>query len=181
MRISILILKYWIEWKDLESRQVWKWEELIDWHAVRKEAVAKGEEAHLGFLFGLMVENGSEFPEGDPRRYFKYRVVFRGNDVKDQNWDVALFQEMATTPTTLEASRYSDLLACFPGNSVEGRNVQQAYLQAEMEGTPTYVVLSEELWTPEMYEMKRGRQPCVPFAKSSVRTQEQWCILASLL
>ena len=81
---------YWIEWKNLESRQVWKWEELTDWHIVRKEAVAKGEEAHLGFLFGLMVEKGSEFLEGDARRYFKYRVVFRGNDVKDQNWDVAL-------------------------------------------------------------------------------------------
>ena len=80
--------------------------------------------------------------------------MFRGNDVKDQNWDVAMFQEMATTPTTLEASRYSDLLACFPGNTVEGRDVQQAYLQADMEGTPTYIALPKELWTPAMHQMK---------------------------
>ena len=71
-----------------------------------------------------MVEKGSKFSEGDKRRYFKYRIVFRGNDVKDQNWDVAMFQELATTPTTLEASRYSDLLSCLPGNGVEGRDVQ---------------------------------------------------------
>ena len=56
-----------------------------------------------------------------------------------------MFQEMATTPTTLEASRYSDLLGCFPGNSVEGRDVEQAYLQADMEVTPTYIVLPKEL------------------------------------
>ena len=173
---------YWTGWKNLESRQVWKCEELTDWHIVRKKAVAKGEEARLGFLFGIMVEKGSEFPEGDTRRYFQNRVVFRRNDVKDPNWDVALFQEMATTPRTLEASCYSDLLASLPGNSVEGRDVQQAYLQAEMEGTPTYVVLPEELWTPEMYEMKRkGGSPVFPCAKGSVRTQKQWCILASLL
>ena len=83
------------------------------------------------------MEKGSEFPEGDERRYFKYRIVFRGNDVKDQDWEVAMFPEMATKPTTLEASRYSELLS-FPDNSVEGRDVQQAYLQAEMDGAPTY-------------------------------------------
>ena len=101
-----------------------------------------------------MVEKGSEFSKGDERRYFKYRIVFRGNDVKDQNWDVAMFQELVTTPTTLAASRYSDLLSCLPGNGVEGRDVRQAYLQADMEGTPTYIVLPKELWTPEMYAMK---------------------------
>ena len=121
-----------------------------------KTARNKEEEAHLGFLFGTMVEKGAEYPEGDAGRYFKYRVVFRGNDVKDQNWDVAMFQEMATTPTTLEASRYSDLLSCFEGNSVEGRDVQQAYLQADLpdDATPTYIVLPKELWTDEMYKMR---------------------------
>ena len=127
---------YWKEWKNLEKRRVWRWETLREWDDVSQEARNKGEEIHLGFLFGIMVEKGSEFPEGDVRRYYKYRIVFRGNDVKDQNWEVAMFQEMATTPTTLEASRYSDLLGCFPGNSVEGRDVEQAYLQADMEGAP---------------------------------------------
>ena len=56
-------------------------------------------------MFGIMVEKGSEFPEGDERRYFKYRVVFQGNHVKDQNWEVAMFSETASTPATLEASR----------------------------------------------------------------------------
>ena len=106
---------YWKEWKNLEARKVWRWETLREWADVSAEARAREEEVHLGFLFGLMVEKGSEFQKDDPRRYFKYRIVFRGNDVKDQNYEVAMFQEMATTPTTLEASRYSSLLACLPG------------------------------------------------------------------
>ena len=46
-------------------------------------------------------------------RYFKYRIVFRGNDVKDRGCNTSIFQDLATTPTTLEASRYSDLLHAF--------------------------------------------------------------------
>ena len=104
------------------------------------KAMPPGEqEVHFGYLFGIMVEKGSEFPEGDPRRYFKYRVVFQGNNVRDQNWDVALFNEMASTPATMEASRIADIYSCFPGCSVEGRDVEQAYLQAEMEGPPVYI------------------------------------------
>ena len=65
-----------------------------------------------------------------------------------------MFQEMATTPTTLEASKYSDLLPSFPGNTIEGRDVEQVYLHVDMEGTPTYIVLPKELWTPEMHKMR---------------------------
>ena len=48
------------------------------------------QEVHFCFLFGIMVEKGSEFPLGDARRYVKYRVVFQGNAVKDQDWGAAL-------------------------------------------------------------------------------------------
>ena len=101
-----------------------------------------------------MVEKGSEFPSGDPRRYFKYRVVFQGNQVKDQNWDVALFNELASTPATMEASRIADIYSCFKGHSMEGRDVEQAYLQAYLEGTPTYITLPKELWTEKMHSMR---------------------------
>ena len=116
--------------------------------------MAKGEEAHLGFLSGIMVEKDQTSLEmifND----ISSTEFFRGNDAEDQNWDAAMLQEMATAPTTLEASRYSDVLSCFPGNSVEWRDVQQAYLQAEVEGTPTYVVLPPKLWTPELKKMRR--------------------------
>ena len=113
-----------------------------------------GTELRFGFLFGLMVEKGSEYDEGDPPRYYTYRVVFRGHDAEDQKWGVAVFQEMASTPTTVEASRYCDFLSTLPGKPVEGRDVQQAHLQVPMEGSPTYICLPKELWTGTMHQKR---------------------------
>ena len=42
-----------------------------------------------------------EIPPNDPRIKYKYRVVFRGNDVRDQNFDVALFQDMGSSASTM--------------------------------------------------------------------------------
>ena len=81
----------WKEWTNLEKKQTWRGETLTEWDKVADEARMSGEEIDFGYLFGIMVEKESEYPEGDARRYFKYRVVFQGHNVKDQNWDVALF------------------------------------------------------------------------------------------
>ena len=74
--------------------------------------------------------------------------------MKDQDWHIALFNEMASTPATLEASRIADIYSCFPDHDVQGRDVEQAYLQAKLAGPPVYIMLPKELWTPEMHQMK---------------------------
>ena len=76
---------YWKEWDNLQEKNVWRWETLAEWDDVANAARENNSEVHFGYMFGIMVEKGSEFPEGDDRRYFKYRVVFQGNQVKDQN------------------------------------------------------------------------------------------------
>ena len=54
---------------------------LAEWDDVASSARRAGNEIHFGYLFGCTVEKGAGLPEGDPRRKFKYRIVFRGNDV----------------------------------------------------------------------------------------------------
>ena len=49
---------------------------------------------HVGRIFDICVEKGSELPLGDPARKYKGRVVFQGNQVKDENWEVAMFQDL---------------------------------------------------------------------------------------
>ena len=110
---------YWKEWENLESKEVWNWDTLCEWDDVSSKARSKGEEIHFGYLFGFIVVKGDEYPKGDPRRRWKYRVVFQGNEVKDQDWNVALFQDMATAPATLEASRIANCYSCFPNHSIE--------------------------------------------------------------
>ena len=145
---------YWKEWDNLERKGVWNWDILAEWDDVAEQARRDQSEIHFGYLFGIMVEKGSEFPVGDERRYFKYRVVFQGNQVKDQNWEVAMFNGMASTPATLEASRIADIYSCFKGHSMQSRDVEQAYLQAKMEGPPVYIMLPRELWTEKMKGMR---------------------------
>ena len=66
--------------------------------------------------------------------------------MKDQSWDIALFNELASTTATLEASRTADIYSCFEGNDVQVRDVEQAYLQAEFDGEETWVALPPEAW-----------------------------------
>ncbi len=74
---------YWKERTNLAGKGVYREETLIEWHHVRKEALAKGKEIHLAFLFGFMARKGAEYPDGDPRKKYTYRVGLRGNDIKD--------------------------------------------------------------------------------------------------
>ena len=65
-----------------------------------------------------------------------------------------MFSEMHSTPINLEGSRVCDAYSCFPGNTVQGRDVEQAYLNAKLGGPRTYVTLPEELWTHQMFKMR---------------------------
>ena len=76
------------EWDRLTTGKVWKYDTIADvreWNDVAEQFRKSGKTVHLGRLFGIMVEKGSELPEDDSRRKFKYRVVFQGNNVTTQN------------------------------------------------------------------------------------------------
>ena len=91
---------------------------------------------------------------------FKGRAVFGGNDVWTQNRDIAVFQELASQPATLEASCAADAYGCIGGHTIEQADAEQAYVQALMKGTPTYVRLPKHQW-PKEWEGKYT-DPVVP-------------------
>ena len=86
------------EWERL--RKMWTWDEVVvrKWADVAREARQAGKEVHLGYLLGLCFEKGSELPEGHPDRKFKGRSVFQGDRVVNQDWEVALFQDLRSKP-----------------------------------------------------------------------------------
>ena len=67
----------------------------------------------------ICVEKNSELPEGDLLRKIKGRLVFLGDQAKNQNWESAIFQEMASAPATMEAARVADAYGCAPGHTIE--------------------------------------------------------------
>ncbi len=46
--------------------------------------------------------------------------------------DEAFFQELSSTPATLEGSKMFDASGLLPGRRVEQSDVEQAYVQAEL-------------------------------------------------
>ena len=107
---------------------------------------------HLGHLAGICVEKNSEM-EAALRKY-KGRVVFLGNSFVDQSHDEATFRELGSTPATLEAGKEADFYGCLPGHVIKSVDGEQAYVQAEMKGAPTWICLPPEqrpAWWAQRY------------------------------
>ena len=64
---------------------------------------------------GICVEKHSQLPVGDPKRKFKGRGVLLGNQVKNQSFEAAMFQDLGNSPASFEASRWADFLGCHDG------------------------------------------------------------------
>ena len=59
------------------------WDEHLvkEWRHVKCEAQASGEQAHVGLVFGIVVEKNAELCSENP--VYKGRAVFEGNNVRD--------------------------------------------------------------------------------------------------
>ena len=66
------------------------------------------KEVHVGTMFGFVVELNTDLPEGDPRRKFRGRVVFPGNNVKSPNWEHGALADLGSSPSSMEAGQLVD-------------------------------------------------------------------------
>ena len=81
--------------------------------------------------------------------------MFQGNNVKDHNWDVAVFQDLSSYPATMQASKAVYLWGCLPDHDIEQADAKQAYTQAKMSSPDeTCVRLPREAW-PKAWEGMR--------------------------
>jgi hypothetical protein len=96
----------------------------------------------MGYLFGMCVEKNAELDAS--LRKFKGRVVFQGNRAYDQNHNYAIFQDIGSSLATLQAAKGVDFFGCLPSHVIEVADAEQAYIQAELKGDPTWVRLPPE-------------------------------------
>ena len=97
-----------------------------------------------------MVEKGSELAEGDPNRKFKYRVVFQGNNVVTQNWEAALFQDLGSSPASMETSKAADAYGSMLGHDLQQADAEQAYVQAFLEGRYLDLLTTRMYWAQRL-------------------------------
>ena len=69
--------------------------------------------------FEICVVKGAELDDKDPRNIFKGRALLDGSWVKDENYDVALFNEMGLSPATIQAGKAVDVFGLQPGYAIE--------------------------------------------------------------
>ena len=89
-------------------------------------------------------------------RKTKGRVVFLGDPVRDQDGNIALFQELSSAPATAAASNFAEFHGLPPVNNLEAADVTSAYLQGELKGTTTRVHIPEHRWPEHWFRKKDG-------------------------
>ena len=149
------------EWSGLIDQGVFDLDAVREYDAVAKEAKAKGEEIHMACAHGICVEKHAQLPVGDPKRKFKGRGVLLGNQVKNQSFEAAMFQDLGNSPASFEASRWADFLGCHDGWDVQMADAVQAYIQATLRGTPCWMELPPEA-APIECNWGRYRRPVGP-------------------
>ena len=105
-----------------------------EWQEVAEEARKSGVQAHVGRIFGIVVEKHPELPVGHPDRKFKGRLVFQGNEVSDENAHYAIFSVLSSSLATLEAFKNVDAHGLFLGNALQKADGEQASIQAPLGG-----------------------------------------------
>ena len=121
------------EWDRLRAvgkHGVWNESAVRPKQEVIDEARLKGKKIQIGQLM-VCVEKNHDIP-GQSK--YKGRVVYRGDCVKDEWGQLALFKDMASCPATLEAAKIADMISCAPGCKGEQADAQQAYTQALFQG-----------------------------------------------
>ena len=93
-------------------------------------------------------------------RKMKGRAVLLGNNVVDESFDWAQFQDLGSGPPSMEAARAADALGLFPGYCQRQSDAISAYTQAFLKGPATWVSLPERWW-PKHWKGKNSVVPLV--------------------
>ena len=130
---------------------------------VLAEARAKGQKIHVGALMVIVSIKGYE--KSPAEWSIKARIVFRGDAVRDEENQAAVFDELAASaPTSLGGLNLVIAFGLLDGHTCSTSDCIKAYVQSFLDSScPTYVLLPAELvpdYARHMY------QPVAPLIRS---------------
>jgi hypothetical protein len=109
------------EAQKLVEKGAWDPSGVREWQQVADTARNTGEKAHVGRVFGIVVEKHPELPHGHPERRFKGRLVFQGNEVRDKNSHDAIFSDFPLALPPWKPPRMSMPTGCSPATPCRRR------------------------------------------------------------
>ena len=82
-------------------------------------------------------------------RVLKGRIVYRGDNARDEWGAPALYQELAASPTSIQAANANIAYGLVPGHATSCADAVKAYVQSHLRSEhPTWVYLPPEMWPP---------------------------------
>ena len=141
-----------------------------EWSQVKRDT-GNLDNIHIGSLHELCVQKGSELKDGNPLKVLKGRVVFLGDRVRDGWGNAAVFEELSSSPASMEAGKMCDLWGSMPGHTIQAADGTQAYCQSELRGSKkTWVRLPKSQWPKDKWKKADGEwkytDPVVPLERA---------------
>ena len=96
----------------------------------------------MGRIFPICTEKFSECPE--EQREMKGRLVFQGNDVRDEFGNPALIEDMGSSPANMESGRVNVTHGAVPGHKSTTSDAWSACTQSKLFGPKTWGRLPEQ-------------------------------------
>ena len=88
---------------------------------------------------------------------YKARIVFRGDDVKDEEGAYAVFTEQGTSASHMTATKFLDVIARAPGNKGEDADATSAYTQILL--SLAHEILGAEVLPETWISLPKNKQP----------------------
>ena len=141
----------------------WLEDEIVSKKDVLAWATRTSNVIHFGNLMVILSVKGSELSSDQWK--LKARIVFRGDDIRDQSGMSAVFEELfASSPSSLEGLNTAVAFGLLESHGVTTSDAVRAYTQARLKTKHrTYVLLPPELVPPDK---KHIFQPCAPLHKA---------------
>ena len=93
---------------------------------------------------------------------YKGRICYRGDNTRDQNGALAVFQEMSASPTSIHTANSNLAYGLMPGNKTTTADAIRAYVQAKLNSKyQTWVRIPPELWPDKWHKEGRKKPMCL--------------------
>ena len=135
------------EGEGLRKNGTWLDETVIPVAELKRVARARGEPVKVAEVLTLC--GIKHFEMSEEHHKYKGRIVYRGDQIRNEENQLVLFEETATTPTALAALNLALWFGC--STCVSCADCVQAFLQSPLDDQ-TWVILPTELWLSEWHK-----------------------------
>ena len=149
------------EGESLVNKGTWLLNTVIEKKGLIAKSKASGQKIHMGDLNPICSIKHFELDSSNHR--YRGRITFRGDNTRDEDGAMAIFQELSASPTSIQDANVSIAYGLLPGHRISTADAVKAYIQAMLKSKyPTYVRIPKELWPADgSWEGKYHQPMCL--------------------